>query len=228
MDTQVDEADATEFMKTFRTDLFDDEVYVFTPKGAVKTLPAGATPIDFAYAVHTDVGHRTVGAKVNGRIVPLHYKLRSGDFVEILTSKSGRGPSRDWMNLAASSRARSKIRQWFSRETRAETEQKGREALEQALKAQKLPYRKLAGSAVLAQVIRESGFKKAEDFYLALGSGKLTANSIVNKVLQRLKTGQVAQEEAVPLKAPKERSAVTSESVGINVVGADGVLIRVA
>ena len=98
MDWQQDEADPREFMKTFRTDLFDDEVYVFTPKGEVKTLPAGATPIDFAYAVHTDVGHRTVGAKVNGRIVPLHYRLKNGDFVEILTSKSGRGPSRDWMS----------------------------------------------------------------------------------------------------------------------------------
>jgi GTP pyrophosphokinase len=228
MDAQEDEADAAEFMKTFRTDLFDDEVYVFTPKGAVKTLPAGATPIDFAYAVHTDVGHRTVGAKVNGRIVPLHYKLRSGDFVEILTSKSGRGPSRDWMKLAASSRARSKIRQWFSRETRADTEQKGREALEQALKAQNLPYRKIAGSAVLAQVIRESGFKKGEDFYLALGSGKLTASQIVNKVIHRLKTDQVAEEEAVPLKAPKERSAVSSESFGIHVSGAEGVLVRLA
>jgi GTP diphosphokinase / guanosine-3',5'-bis(diphosphate) 3'-diphosphatase len=228
MDTQRDEHDPGEFLKSFRTDLFDEEVFVFTPKGEVKTLPAGATPIDFAYAVHTDVGHRTVGAKVNGRIVPLHYRIRSGDIVEILTSKSGRGPSRDWLSLAASSRARNKIRQWFSRETREETEQKGREALEQALKAQKLPYKKVAGSAVLAQVIRESGFKKAEDFYLALGSGKLTANSIVNKVLQRLKTDQVAQEETVPLKAPKERSTVTSESVGINVVGADGVLIRVA
>jgi GTP pyrophosphokinase len=228
MDAQADEADAAEFMKTFRTDLFDDEVYVFTPKGAVKTLPAGATPIDFAYAVHTDVGHRTVGAKVNGRIVPLHYKLRSGDFVEILTSKSGRGPSRDWMKLAASSRARSKIRQWFSRETRADTEQKGREALEQALKAQNLPYRKIAGSAVLAQVIRESGFKKGEDFYLALGSGKLTASQIVNKVIHRLKTDQVAEEEAVPLKAPKERSAVSSESFGIHVAGAEGVLVRLA
>src|SRR5205807_6101189 len=201
-----------------------EEVYVVTPKGEVKSLPAGATPIDFAYAVHTDVGHRTVGAKVNGRIVPLHYRIRSGDIVEILTSKSGRGPSRDWLSLAASSRARNKIRQWFSRETREETEHKGRDALEQALKAQKLPYKKLAGSAVLAQVIRETGFKKAEDFYLALGSGKLTANGIVKKVLQRLKTDQVAQEEAVPLK-PKERSTVTSESVGINVVGADGVQI---
>ena len=175
MDTSETEAGSVEFLKTFRTDLFEDEVYVFTPRGEVKTLPAGATPIDFAYAVHTDVGHRTVGAKVNGRIVPLHYRLRNGDFVEILTSKSGRGPSRDWMKIAASSRARNKIRAWFSRETRADTEQKGREALEQALKSQNLPHKKLAGSAVLAQVIREAGFKKAEDFYLALGSGKVGA-----------------------------------------------------
>ena len=127
MDWQGDEQDASEYMRTLRTDLFDDEEFVFTPKGEVKTLPAGASPIDFAYAVHTDVGHRTVGAKVNGRIVPLHYRLKNGDFVEILTSKSGRGPSRDWMSLAASSRARNKIRQWFQRETKGETEQKGRE-----------------------------------------------------------------------------------------------------
>jgi GTP pyrophosphokinase len=132
------------------------------------------------------------------------------------------------MKLAASSRARTKIRQWFSRETRVDTEQKGREALEQALKAQNLPYRKVAGSAVLAQVIRESGFKKAEDFYLALGSGKLTAAQIVNKVLQRLKTDQVAEEETVPLKAPKARTAVASEDFGISVRGAEGVLVRLA
>ncbi len=228
MDWQEDEADPREFMKAFRTDLFADEVYVFTPKGEVKTLPAGSTPIDFAYAVHTDVGHRTVGAKVNGRIVPLHYRLRNGDFVEILTSKAGRGPSRDWLSLAVSSKARSRIRQWFSRETRGETEQKGREALEQALKAQNLPYRKLAGSAVLAQVIREMGFKKAEDFYLALGSGKIQTSQIVNKVLQRLKTEAVAEEEAVPLKPPKARRAVASESLGIAVHGVEDVLVRLA
>jgi guanosine-3',5'-bis(diphosphate) 3'-pyrophosphohydrolase len=226
MDWQEDETDPREFIKSFRTDLFDDEVYVFTPKGEVKTLPAGSTPIDFAYAVHTDVGHRTVGAKVNGRIVPLHYTLRSGDFVEILKSKGGRGPSRDWLNLARSSRARNKIRAWFSRETREDTEQKGREALEQALKAQKLPYRKLAGSAVLAQVIRETGFKKAEDFYLALGSGKLPSGQIVKKVLQRLKTTEVAAEEAVPLK-PKAKPE-GSEELGINVHGLDEVLLRLA
>jgi GTP diphosphokinase / guanosine-3',5'-bis(diphosphate) 3'-diphosphatase len=228
MDWQEDEADPREFMKSFRTDLFDDEVYVFTPKGEVKTLPAGSTPIDFAYSVHTDVGHRTVGAKVNGRIVPLHYKLRSGEFVEILTAKTGRGPSRDWMTLAASSRARNKIRQWFSRETREETEQKGRDALEQGLKKQNLPYRKLVGSAVLAQVIRESGYKKAEDFYLALGSGKLQAGQIVNKVLHRLKTAEVVEEEAVPLKPPKAREAVASTNFGIKVHGVQDVLVRLA
>jgi GTP pyrophosphokinase len=223
----ADEADPREFMKSFRDDLFDEEVHVFTPKGQVKTLPAGSTPIDFAYAVHTDVGHRTVGAKINGRIVPLHYRLQNGDFVEILTSKQGRGPSRDWMNVAKSTRARSKIRQWFSRETREDTEQKGREALEHALKGQNLPYAKLRGSAVLAEVIRDSGFKKAEDFYLALGSGKLQTGAIVNKVLQRLKTDQVA-EEAPVVKAPRARSAVSSTDMGVVVSGVDDVLVRLA
>jgi GTP pyrophosphokinase len=222
----IDEPGA--FKQAFLDDLVGEEVYIFTPKGEVKTLPVGATPIDFAYAVHTDVGHRTVGAKINGRIVPLHYRLKNGDFVEILTSKAGRGPSRDWMTLAASSRARNKIRQWFSRETREDTEQKGREALEAALKAQKLPYRKLAGSAVLAQVIRDMNFKKAEDFYLALGGGKVTAKQVVDKVLQRLKTEEVAEEEVVPLKAPRAKLAVGSENYGIHVHGVEDVLVRLA
>src|SRR4051795_5396751 len=220
MDINADEADAAEFVKSFRTDLFDEEVFVFTPKGEVKTLPAGATPIDFAYAVHTDVGHRTVGAKVNGRIVPLHYKLKSGDRVEVLTSKSGRGPSRDWMNLAASSRARNKIRAWFQRETREDAEQKGRDSLEQALKQQNLPYKKIAGSAVLAQVIRETGFKKADDFYVALGSGKLSATQIVNKVINRLKTTEVAEETPLPTRTTKARPTA-SGAVGIAVDGVD-------
>src|SRR5213596_164658 len=228
MESQADEADPREFMKTFRTDLFDEEVYVFTPQGEVKSLPAESTPIDFAYAVHTDLGHRTVGAKINGRIVPLHYRLKSGDVVEILTTKTGRGPSRDWLSLAASSRARNKIRQWFSRETREETEKKGRDALEQGLKKQSLPYKKLVGSAVLAQVIRETGFKKAEDFYVALGSGKVPVGQIVNKVLNRLKTEEVAQEEAVPLKAPKGGRAIAGGDLGIRVKGVEDVLVRLA
>jgi guanosine-3',5'-bis(diphosphate) 3'-pyrophosphohydrolase len=228
MDWQQDESDPNEFMRTFRIDLYADEVFVFTPKGEVKSLPAGSTPIDFAYAVHTDVGHRTVGAKVNGRIVPLHYRLKSGDFVEILTSKQlGRGPSRDWLQLAASSRARNKIRQWWSRETREDTEQKGRESLEQALKRHNLPYKKIAGSALLAGVIREMNFKKAEDFYLALGSGKLQTSQVVSKVLHRLKTTEVAEEERLPRK-PKARNAVASQTYGISVPGVEDVLVRLA
>ena len=229
MNEHRDEADPGEFLRGVRTDLFSHEVYVFTPKGEVKTLPAGATPIDFAYAIHTDVGHRTVGAKVNGRIVPLHYKLQSGDRVEILAAKSEtKGPSRDWLSLVASTRARNKIRQWFSRETREDTEQRGREMLEQALKQQNLPYRKLAGSALMAQVIRELGYRKAEDFYLALGSGRLTPSQIVKKVLQRLKTDEVAEEETIPRKAPRARTAVGSDSYGIRVEGVDEVLVRLA
>ena len=228
MDWQADEQDPGEYMRSLRTDLFSEEVYVFTPKGEVKVLPAGATPIDFAYAVHTDVGHRTVGAKVNGRIVPLHYRLRSGDFVEILTSKSGRGPSRDWLALVTSSRARNKIRQWFQRESREEQEQKGRELLDQALKAQKLPYRKLQGSSVLAQVIRETGFKKAEDFYVALGAGKLQPAQIVNKVIQRLKTDEVAEEPAITTKPARARATVSSDRLGIRVPGVEDVLVRLA
>jgi GTP pyrophosphokinase len=228
MDINDDEADAAEFVKSFRTDLFDEEVFVFTPKGEVKTLPAGATPIDFAYAVHTDVGHRTVGAKVNGRIVPLHYRLRNGDRVEILTGKSAaRGPSRDWLSLVASSRARNKIRQFFSREQKEDLEAKGRELLANALKGQNLPYKKLAGSAVLAGVIRESGYKKAEDFYIALGSGKLTAAKIVDKVLQQLKVTEVAEEQ-VPVKKPRAHEAAGSDSYGINVIGVEDVLVRLA
>ncbi|MDP9284497.1 MAG: bifunctional (p)ppGpp synthetase/guanosine-3',5'-bis(diphosphate) 3'-pyrophosphohydrolase [Actinomycetota bacterium] len=228
MDVGTNEADPQEFMKTFRTDLFSEEVHVFTPKGQVKTLPAGSTPIDFAYAVHTDVGHHTVGAKVNGRIVPLHYRLQNGDFVEILTTKQDRGPSRDWMSLAKSSRARNKIRQWFTRETREDQEQKGREKLEQALKQQNLPYAKLRGSAVLAQVIRDSGYKKAEDFYLALGSERLQSGAIVNKVIQRLKTDQVAEEAPVVTKAPKARHAVSGSDIGVTVEGVGDVLVRLA
>ncbi|MEX0851519.1 MAG: bifunctional (p)ppGpp synthetase/guanosine-3',5'-bis(diphosphate) 3'-pyrophosphohydrolase [Gaiellaceae bacterium] len=228
MDSQQDEQDPGEYMRTLRTDLFSDEVYVFTPKGEVKVLPSGASPIDFAYAVHTDVGHRTVGAKVNGRIVPLHYRLTNGDFVEILTSKSGRGPSRDWLALARSSRARNKIRQWYQRETRGETEAKGRELLDQALKAQKLPYRKLQGSSVLAGVIRETGFKKAEDFYVALGAGKLQPGQIVNKVIQRLKTDEVAAEPAITTKPSRARTAVSSGRLGISVPGVEDVLVRLA
>ena len=221
-DWQGDASDPKEFMDTLRVDLFSDEVYVFTPKGEVKSLPAGATPLDFAYAVHTDVGHRCVGAKVNGRIVPLHYTLQSGEFVEVLTSKQERGPSRDWMNLVKTSRARNKIRQWFTQQAREDLEQKGRDSLQQALKSNGLPHQKVSASPLLAGIIREMGFKKADDFYVAIGGGKIQVGQVVTKLIGRLKTAEVVSPEHdfTPSRRPQKRPAASS-SFGIVVEGDD-------
>ena len=191
LDWQKELQDPQEFAETLKADLFEDEVFVFTPKGEVKSLAAGATPLDFAYAIHTDVGHRCVGAKVNGKIVPLHYELQSGDICEVLTSKKERGPSRDWLSLAKTTRAQSKIRAWFKRERREDSERTGREILQESLKRQGLPPQKIAGSPLLADVIREMGFRKADDFYIALGQAKISAKVVTNKVMQRLKRGRV-------------------------------------
>ena len=193
LDWQQELSDPKEFMDTLKVDLFEDEVFVFTPKGEVKSLQAGATPLDFAYEVHTDVGHRCVGAKVNGRIVPLSYELKSGDIVEVLTSKRERGPSRDWLALVKTTRARNKIRQWFKSETRKDTEHAGRELLQDHLKKQGLPAQRIVGSPLLADVIREMGFRKGDEFYIALGGAKISPTVVVNKVMQRLKQGEAAE-----------------------------------
>ena len=195
LDWQQDLADPQEFAETLKADLFEDEVFVFTPKGEVKSLAAGATPLDFAYEIHTDVGHRCVGAKVNGKIVPLHYELQSGDICEVLTSKKERGPSRDWLALAKTTRAQSKIRAWFKRERREDSERTGREILQENLQRAGLPPQKIAGSPLLADVIREMGFKKADDFYIALGQAKISAKVVTNKLMQRLKQGESAVED---------------------------------
>src|SRR3954454_20835858 len=187
---QKDLSAPQEFADTFKRDLFEDEVFVFTPKGEVKSLPAGATPLDFSYEIHTDVGHRCVGAKVNGKIVPLHYELQSGDICEVLTSKKERGPSRDWLSLAKTTRAQSKIRAWFKRERREDSERSGRDMLHENMRRAGLPAQKLAGSPLLADVIREMGFRKADDFYIALGQAKISSKVVVNKVMQRLKQGE--------------------------------------
>ena len=141
------EQEPEEFLESLKVDLFEDEVFVFTPKGEVKNLSAGSTPLDFAYSVHTDVGHRCVGAKVNGKIVPLHYQLKSGDIVEILTTKQERGPSRDWLAVVKTTRARNKIRAFLKRERREDAEHRGRETLQTELKKRGLPPQKIAGLA---------------------------------------------------------------------------------
>ena len=186
MDWQSETKDAGEFMESLHIDLFHDEVYVFTPKGEVKSLPAGSTPVDFAYAIHTDVGHRCIGAKVDGRIVPLTYRLQSGDIVEILTSKTAQGPSRDWLQFVASSGARNKIRQWFKRERREDAEHLGREALLEAFRKQGLPAQRLIGSDLLAEVMKETNHPKKEDFFIAVGSGKISPQHVVTRVIQSL------------------------------------------
>jgi GTP pyrophosphokinase len=225
------EQDPAEFLESLKVDLFEDEVFVFTPKGEVKSLSAGSTPLDFAYAVHTDVGHRCVGAKVNGNIVPLHYQLRSGDIVEVLTAKQKRGPSRDWLKLVRTSRARNKIRAWFKEERREDAERNGREKLDEALRTRGLPMQKVAGSPLLADLIREMGYHKATDFYIALGQGKISTKTVVNKLLQRLKAGEAVEDQPIDLDRTREdqaRRTKDASTYGISVKGAGNVAVRLA
>ena len=165
------------------------------PKGEVKSLAAGATPLDFAYEVHTEIGHRCVGAQVNGKIVPLHYQLKSGDIVEVLTSKRERGPSRDWLAVVKTTRARNKIKQWFKAESREDTEHAGRELLQEQLKKAGLPAQKIVRLAAAGRRHPRDGLPKADDFYIALGGAKISAKVVVNKVMQRLKQGEAAEGE---------------------------------
>ena len=226
------EQDPAEFLQSLKEDLFEDEVFVFTPKGEVMNLSAGSTPVDFAYSIHTDVGHRCVGAKVNGKIVPLHYQLKSGDIVEVLTANKERGPSRDWLKLVGTSRARNKIRAWFREERRDDAERDGREALAEALRKRDLPPQKFSGSPMLADVMREMGFRKAEDFYIALGQGKVSAKTTANKLIQRLRQGEIIEPEPVEnieSGTPRRSRAIREASeFGIKVEGVDNVALRLA
>ncbi|MFZ1997473.1 MAG: TGS domain-containing protein, partial [Solirubrobacteraceae bacterium] len=234
LDWQQDMADPREFMENLKVDLFEDEVFVFTPKGEVKSLAAGATPLDFAYDIHTDVGHRCVGAKVNGKIVPLSYVLRSGDIVEVLTSKRERGPSRDWLALVKTTRARNKIKAYFKAESRRDDEHAGRELLQEHLKKAGLPAQKVVGSPLLTDEIREMGFRKGDDFYIALGGAKVSATTVVNKLLQRLKQGEAAESEPtatddlIQTSRRRTRPTTSSSRYGIAVEGIDEVMLRLA
>ncbi|HEX8086651.1 MAG TPA: bifunctional (p)ppGpp synthetase/guanosine-3',5'-bis(diphosphate) 3'-pyrophosphohydrolase [Solirubrobacteraceae bacterium] len=234
MDWQQELRDPTEFMENLKVDLFEDEVFVFTPKGEVKSLAAGATPLDFAYEVHTEIGHRCVGARVNGKTVPLRYELQSGDIVEIMTSNKERGPSRDWISMVKTTRARNKIRQWFKAESREDTEHTGRVLLQEHLGKRGLPAQKISGSPLLADVIREMGFRKADDFYIALGGAKISPKVVVNKVLQRLKEGEAAEgatttvEDLVSTRRDRRQPTRSANQYGIKVEGVEDVMLRMA
>src|SRR5207248_4844379 len=181
MDWQRDISDATEFVEGIKLDIFQDQVFVFTPRGDVKDLPAGATPLDFAYRIHTDVGHRTIGAKVNNRLVPLDYRLKNGDIVEIVTTKAEHGPSRDWLNIVRTTHAREKIRQWFKRKDRDENIVHGRESLERELR--RLARKSLAavGAERLLDAARSYNFDNVEDFFAGVGYCPCGATSVARR-----------------------------------------------
>src|SRR5215211_7211341 len=225
VDWQQETSDPGEFMEALKIDLEYDEVFVFTPKGKVITLAAGATPVDFAYAIHTDVGHRCIGARVNGRLVPLDSTLSSGDSVEIFTSKvEGAGPSRDWLQFVQTPRARSKIRQWFSRERREDAIETGRDELVKALRRESLPVQKLAGSSILAKVAVAMNYADLEALHAAVGEGHVSPRTVVQRVQRELRGG----EEQLPVTVGRPPRTLRRRTVGVHVEGLDDVMVRLS
>jgi GTP diphosphokinase / guanosine-3',5'-bis(diphosphate) 3'-diphosphatase len=219
--------DAQEFLDTLKEDLEYDEVYVFTPKGEIMTLPAGGTPIDLAYAIHTEVGHRCVGARVNGRLVPLETQLKSGDTVEIVTSKTrSAGPSRDWLKIVRSPRARNKIRQWFSRERREDAIDAGREELAKALRRAGLPVQKLQSSPALLSIAGNLGYGDLDTLHAALGEGHVSGQSIVQRLERELRGGD--NEVQLPSTILTPRPPSSRRSSAIYVEGLDDVMVRLS
>ena len=213
--------DPQEFMETLKIDLFEDEVFVFTPKGDVKSLPAGATPVDFAFSVHTDIGLRCIGAKVNGRIVPLNYKLSNGEFVEILTSKTP-NPSKDWLNFVKTSRARSKIRSWLKEQEREESVNRGRQMLEKELKRLGLEPKECLKAERVADVLKRYGHSQIEDLYAAVGYGKVAVSQVLSKLLGREEFEKRAG--SARKATPAKKRSQTTQSVLVK--GMDNLLVR--
>jgi guanosine-3',5'-bis(diphosphate) 3'-pyrophosphohydrolase len=226
MDWLKDMADPREFMDSLKIDLYGGQVFVFTPKGDVVNLPSGATPVDFAYTIHTEVGHRTIGSKVNGKLVPLDLSLRTGDTVEILTSRSqGEGPSQDWLQFVKTPRARSKIRQWFSRGRREDAMESGREALQRLMRKQNLPIKRLATEDAMAQVAGELKYPNLEALYIAVGEGHVSPQSVVAR-LSRQVTGATEEDVTdVPLARPV-RLGEADVSQGVLVRGSKDLWVK--
>lgn len=224
--------DPREFMDALKLDVFTDEVFVFTPKGDVIDLPAGSVPIDFAYRIHTDVGHRCVGARVNGKIIPLEYRLNNGDIVEIITSKQGSGPSRDWLNIVGSSETRSKIRQWFKKENREENIAKGREAIERESKKLGYEWKELAKGDRLDEVAKKMNITGGEDDLLAaLGFGGVTLHGVMAKLIEAHKKelkSTTPPDLSQLLADLKPKSVNRKAGHGILVKGEAGLLVRLA
>ncbi|MFD5122746.1 RelA/SpoT family protein [Streptomyces sp. NPDC058385] len=230
LDWQKETEDPGEFLESLRFDLSRNEVFVFTPKGDVIALPAGATPVDFSYAVHTEVGHRTIGARVNGRLVPLESTLDNGDLVEVFTSKAaGAGPSRDWLGFVKSPRARNKIRAWFSKERRDEAIEQGKDAIARAMRKQNLPIQRILTGDSLVTLAHEMRYPDISSLYAAIGEGHVTAQSVVQKLVQAL-GGEEAANEDIAESAPPSRGRKRRANAdpGVVVKGVEDVWVKLA
>ncbi|MGW8375825.1 RelA/SpoT family protein [Actinacidiphila sp. SB3-2] len=231
LDWQKETEDPGEFLESLRFDLSRNEVFVFTPKGDVIALPAGATPVDFAYAVHTEVGHRTIGARVNGRLVPLESTLDNGDTVEVFTSKApGAGPSRDWLGFVKSPRARNKIRAWFTRERRDEAIEQGKDAIARAMRKQNLPIQRILTGDSLVTLAHEMRYPDISALYAAIGEGHVTAQSVVQKLVQALGGEEAANEDLAETSPParKRTKRRAHTDPGVIVKGVDDVWVKLA
>ncbi|GAA2593484.1 GTP pyrophosphokinase [Streptomyces violaceus] len=232
LDWQKETEDPGEFLESLRFDLSRNEVFVFTPKGDVIALPASATPVDFAYAVHTEVGHRTIGARVNGRLVPLESTLDNGDLVEVFTSKAaGAGPSRDWLGFVKSPRARNKIRAWFSKERRDEAIEQGKDAIVRAMRKQNLPIQRILTGDSLVTLAHEMRYADISALYAAIGEGHVSAQNIVQKLVQALGGEEAATEEideSVPPARGRSRKRRSSADPGVVVKGVEDVWVKLA
>jgi len=230
VDFQNETTDPIEFLEALKLDLEEDEVYIFTPKGKVIALTANATPVDFAYSIHTEVGHRCIGAKVNGRLVPLDTKLSSADTVEIFTSKAPTaGPSRDWLTFVASSRARSKIRQWFSRERREDAKEVGREELIKELRRDGLPVQKLVSDNALSDLATTLNYADLDALHAAIGDNRVSARAVAQRLLRDLRGG--VYEEQLPVTARRQPMAPRpgrGSAVGVYVEGLDDLMVRLS
>ncbi len=224
LEWQKELQDADEFVENLKIELFEDEVFVFTPKGDVISLPRKATPVDFAFSIHTEVGMSCVGAKVNGRIVPLEYKLDNGDIVEVITSKTTNGPSRDWLNFVKTSRARSKIKRWFKRLQQEEVAERGRDTLEREIKRYETDLKTLEKSGRMEEAAHKFGFNKLEDLYEAVGYNKVTPSQIANK-LNLIPPQPNYLEKLIQNNPPVRKSSV---SRGVRVEGMDDLYVRLS
>lgn len=234
MEWQSDLKDPGEFMNSLKLDLFNTEVFVFTPNGQVVDLPVGSTPVDFAYKIHSEVGNKCIGAKVNGRIVPLNYQLQNGQRIEIMTSKSAGGPSRDWLKFVKSTQAKQRIKQWFKKERRDENVEKGQEILVGEIRKQNLPLKLVLNEEYLDAILKRLSLKSLEDLYNAIGYGGILTNQVVPKIKEKyLKEQKEEQLKKMPEmdrieEVATKKKVIKKSDTGITVKGIDDILVRFA